>query len=164
MVTAVYPGTFDPVTNGHLDIVVRAARLFDRLIVAIYEESPKKVLFSTHERVSMMRESVSPLANVSVQSYRGLTVEFAKTAGATTIVRGLRAISDFELEFQMAHMNRELAPEIEYICLMTSVNYAFLSSSIVKEVAALGGDVRGLVPAGVAEALRRRSSELAESL
>ncbi|MCL5257010.1 MAG: pantetheine-phosphate adenylyltransferase [Chloroflexi bacterium] len=162
MVVAVYPGTFDPVTNGHLDIVVRAARLFDRLIVGIYEESPKNVLFSTGERVEMMSEAVSYLPNVSVQPYSGLTVEFAKRVGARTLVRGLRAISDFELEIQMAHMNRELAPEIEFVLLMTSVNYAFLSSSIVKEVACLGGDISGLVPEGVAVSLRRKYNAVAE--
>jgi len=154
LVIAIYPGTFDPVTNGHLDIATRAARLFDKLIIGVYDETPKNVLFSTEERVAMMTGAVKGLENVAVQKFSGLTVNFARSVGAKTIVRGLRAISDFELEFQMAHMNRQLAPEIELVALMTSMHYAFLSSRIVKEVAALGGNVDDLVPPGVAALLR----------
>jgi pantetheine-phosphate adenylyltransferase len=156
LVIAVYPGTFDPVTNGHIDIATRAARLFDTLIIGVYDETPKNVLFNTEERLAMMRDSVSGLENVSVQKYSGLTINFARSVGAKTIVRGLRAISDFEHEFQMAHMNRQLAPDIELVALMTSMHYAFLSSSIIKEVAALGGDVESLVPPAAANLLKRR--------
>lgn len=154
MKTAVYPGSFDPVTNGHLDIVARAARIFDRLIVAVYDTPSKRLLFSTERRVEMIRIAIASLPNVEVQSFSSLTVEYAQQVGARTIVRGLRAISDFELELQMAHMNRKLDPEVQVICMMTSLQYSFLSSSIVKEIAGLSGCVDGLVPPHVAEALQ----------
>jgi len=160
---AVYPGSFDPFTNGHMDIAQRAAKLFDRLIVAVYEHPAKDVLFSAPERVDMARKAVAGNANVEVDSFSGLTVEYARRRGACALVRGLRAISDFEFEFQIAHMNRSLYPGLEATFLMTSLPYAFLSSSIVKEIAKLGGSLDGLVPDHVAEALRRKSAMAARA-
>ncbi len=159
--TALYPGTFDPVHLGHVDIAVRAAKLFENLVVAVYDRPAKDLMFTVEERVSLAKEALEDLPNVRVMPYGGLTVEFAREVGAEAIVRGLRAISDFELEYQMALTNRELAPEIELVCLMTRQAHAFLSSSIVKEVALLSGDVDGMVPPHVARALeaRRRTRE-----
>jgi len=157
---AVYPGTFDPVTTGHIDIAARAAKLFDQVVVAVYDRPSKSLLFTTEERLSMMREAIMHLPNVTAESYGGLTVDYARRHGAEVIVRGLRVVSDFELEFQMALMNRKLAPELDLICLMTSLEYSFLSSSIVKEIATLGGCVDGLVPSHVIPLLK---SKLAES-
>jgi len=160
MRTAVYPGTFDPVTNGHVDIATRAAALFDHLIVAVYARPLKGLLFSTSERLEMMRKALRDLPNVSVESYDCLTVDFLRQKGASFIVRGLRVISDFELEFQMALTNRNLAPEIDTVCLMTSQENLFLSASIVKEIAMLGGCIDGMVPPHVASALKRKLEEL----
>lgn len=156
MTIAVYPGTFDPTHFGHIDIAERAHAIFGRLVVAVYERPQKNVLFPVQERVSLMQEALAHLANVEVASYRGLTVDFVRQRGAQVIVRGLRVITDFEIEYQMALMNSRLAPEIEMLCLMTSLEYAFISSSIVKDVAKAGGSVAQLVPAHVEEALRRR--------
>lgn len=156
MTIAVYPGTFDPTHFGHIDIAERAHAIFGRLVVAVYERPQKNVLFSVQERVALMQEALAHLANVEVASYRGLTVDFVRQRGAQVIVRGLRVITDFEIEYQMALMNSRLAPEIEMLCLMTSLEYAFISSSIVKDVAKAGGSVAQLVPAHVEEALRRR--------
>ena len=156
MTIAVYPGTFDPTQFGHIDIAERAHAIFGRLVVAVYERPQKNVLFPVQERVSLMQEALAHLANVEVASYRGLTVDFVRQRGAQVIVRGLRVITDFEIEYQMALMNSRLAPEIEMLCLMTSLEYAFISSSIVKDVAKAGGSVAQLVPAHVEEALRRR--------
>lgn len=159
MRVAVYPGTFDPITNGHVDMATRAARLFDRMIVAVYagrSNGAKTPLFSVDERVRMARESLEGVENIAVETFDGLFVDFAKEIGALTIVRGLRAVSDFEYEFKLAHMYRHLAPDIEIICLMTSSNHSFISSSIIKEVASLGGSVDALVPSHVADALRER--------
>ena len=155
---AIYPGSFDPFTNGHLDIAQRAANLFDRLVIAAYEHPSKDVLFSIDERVEMARKAIQAIPNVEVDSFSGLAVEYAKKRSATVLVRGLRAISDFEFEFQIAHMNRNLSPELEATFLMTSLPYAFLSSSIVKEIARLGGSLDGLVPSHVEEALRGKYS------
>lgn len=160
MTTAIYPGTFDPITNGHVDIATRAAPLFDHLVVAVYDRPLKTLLFSTSERVAMAQEALEELSNVTVKSYSGLTVSFARSMGARVIVRGLRVLSDFELEFQMALTNRKLAPEIETICLMTRGENAFLSSSIAKEVAMEGGCVDEMVPPHVAEALKERFHRL----
>lgn len=151
---AIYPGSFDPFTNGHLDIALRAAKLFDRLVIAAYEHPSKDVLFSIEERVAMARHATQDVANVEVDSFSGLAVEYAKRRNATVLVRGLRAISDFEFEFQIAHMNRNLSPGLEATYLMTNLQYAFLSSSIVKEIAKLGGSLEGLVPGHVEAALR----------
>jgi pantetheine-phosphate adenylyltransferase len=153
---AVYPGSFDPPTMGHLDIIQRAARLFDELIVAVAVNSQKQSLFSLDERVQMLRECCGHLPNVRIASLEGLLARFAQQVGACAIVRGLRAVSDFEYEFQMATMNRQLAPEVDTCFLMTHQQYAFLSSSIVKEVARLGGAIETLVPPNVAHKLRER--------
>jgi pantetheine-phosphate adenylyltransferase len=156
---AVYPGSFDPITNGHVDVARRAARIFDELVVGIYaggDQSPKRPLFSAEERRDLAECALRGLPNARVDIFTGLTVDFARAVGAQTIVRGLRAVSDFEFEFKMAHMNRHLAPEIDVICLMTSSQQSFVSSSFIREVASFGGDVRGLVPDEVAEALAQR--------
>lgn len=160
MTTAIYPGTFDPITNGHVDVATRAAALFDDLVVAVYDRPIKDLLFSTPERVDMAQEALEELANVKVTSYSGLTVNFSRSVGARAIVRGLRALSDFELEFQMALTNRKLAPEIETVCLMTRQEHAFLSSSIAKEVAMVGGCVDQMVPSHVAAALKDKFHRL----
>ncbi len=160
-ITALYPGTFDPVHNGHVDITRRAAQLWDRLIVAIYDRPNKKLLFDADERVALFREAVRDLPNVEVVPYSGLTVDFARQVGAKVMVRGLRAISDFEYEFQIALTNKKLAPDIEFCALMTSLDHAFLSATILKEVALLGGDITNLCPPHVAVALRQRARERA---
>jgi pantetheine-phosphate adenylyltransferase len=159
--TALYPGTFDPVHLGHIDIVTRASTLFRNLVVAVYDRPAKSLMFTVEERVTLAQQALEHLPNVRVAPYGGLTVDFAREFGAQAIVRGLRVISDFELEYQMALTNRQLAPEIEFVCLMTRQRHAFLSSSIVKEVALLSGDVDGMVPPHVARALeaKRRSRE-----
>jgi len=156
---AVYPGSFDPVTNGHLDIASRAARVVDQLIVAVVFQTPSKnFLFTTEERVQLWQESIDEqkLTNVRVEPFEGLTVEYAHQVGAQIIVKGLRGGLDFEAEFQQALMNRNLAPEIEVMLMVTEPRFLFLSSSLLKEVAKLGGDPNGLVPASVAQALQRK--------
>jgi pantetheine-phosphate adenylyltransferase len=156
---AVYPGTFDPITNGHLDLARRASRLFDRLIVAVYsggERNPKRPLFTVDERVEMARRTLADLPNVDIDTFQNLLVDYARSVGANTVVRGLRAVSDFEYEFKLAHMYQHLAPELEVVCLMTSSSHSFISSSFIREVASLGGDVRDLVPSHVAVALEER--------
>lgn len=155
-VTAVYPGSFDPATHGHLDVIARAARTFDRLIVAVGRNASKASLFTPDERVEMLEESCAPWANVEVTSFDGLLVEFARARQARVVVRGLRAVSDFEFEFQIALANRQMAPDIETYFLMTSAEYLYLSSSIVKEIARLGGDVASLVPDSALRRLRAR--------
>ncbi|MEA3340253.1 MAG: pantetheine-phosphate adenylyltransferase [Chloroflexota bacterium] len=158
---AIYPGTFDPIHLGHVDIATRAATIFDELVIAIYDRPAKMLMFTVEERVELARLALVDLLNVRVTSYGGLTVEFARQVGAQAIVRGLRVISDFELEYQMALTNRQLAPEVESVCLMTRQAHAFLSSSIVKEVALLKGNVSGMAPPRVAAALevKRRERE-----
>ena len=153
---AVYPGTFDPITNGHLDIIRRGSRLFDRVIVAILGNPEKSPLFTLEERVDLIQKVVAGLPNVSVETFRGLLVDWARGRGANVIVRGLRAISDFEYEFQMALMNRRLDPEVETVFMMPAEAYSYVSSRLVKEVASLGGDVSGLVPPEVAAAIGAR--------
>jgi len=154
MVIAVYPGTFDPPTFGHMDIIVRAASLVHELTVGIYENPGKQPLFSLEERVSLVQEAIAGLSNVQVRAFKGLTVDFIHEMGGRVMIRGLRANSDFEREFEMALMNRKLAPDIELLCLMTSSQYQFLSSTLIKEVAKLGGCLEGMVPNHVAAALR----------
>lgn len=154
MVTAIYPGSFDPVTNGHLDIAARAARLFDRVIFAVYAWPAKNILFPAARRVALIQEAVQELPNVCADSYESLTVEYARQVGARVIIRGLRVLTDFEYELQMAHINHRLDPEVEVVCLMAAQHYSFLSSTIIKEIAALGGDVSNLVPPHVERALQ----------
>lgn len=154
MVVAIYPGSFDPVTNGHVDIACRAAQLFDRVIIAVYDQPAKRLLFPTAQRVAMIDEAIRDCPNVTVDSYSSLTVEYARRVGAKVIIRGLRVLTDFEYELQMAHINHLLDGGIEVVCLMAAQKYSFLSSSIVKEIAALGADVSHLVPPHVASALR----------
>ncbi|MBI4235847.1 MAG: pantetheine-phosphate adenylyltransferase [Chloroflexi bacterium] len=156
MTKAIYPGSFDPVTKGHVDIVTRAAGLFEEVIVCVYDAPPKNLLFMTQERVALFQEAVAHLKNVRVEPYTGLTVALAKRLGARAIVRGLRSGTDFAFEFELALMNRQLDPTIEVVCLMTSAEYQFVSSSLLKEAASLGGDVDRLVPPHVAAALRRK--------
>jgi pantetheine-phosphate adenylyltransferase len=155
---AVYPGTFDPVHRGHVDIAKRAARLVDELVVAVYKTPGKNLLFSTDERVALWKEAIldEELSNVRVECFEGLTVDFARTVGAKATVRGLRAVTDFEYEFQQALMNRNLAPEIETLMIITALPHLFISSSLLKEVARLRGDLNGIVTQGVARALRER--------
>ena len=156
---ALYPGTFDPVHLGHVDIATRAANIFDELVVAVYARPAKTLLFTVEERVALARQALADLPGLHVTPYGGLTVEFARQIGAQAIVRGLRVISDFELEYQMALTNRQLASEIEFVCLMTHQAHAFLSSSIVKEIALLGGDVSKMVPPHVTAALAEKRRE-----
>jgi pantetheine-phosphate adenylyltransferase len=153
---AIYPGSFDPVTLGHLDIIKRASSIFDELIVGVYDRPEKRLLFSTEERVQMIQQSVAHLKNAKAQPYSGLTVDFAKKVGAQVLVRGLRMSSDFEREFEMAMMNKKLAPGLELVCFMANLQYQFLSSSLLKEVAQLGGCLEEMVPDHVAKALRRK--------
>ena len=143
---AVYPGSFDPVTKGHLDVIVRAAALFDQVIVGVLHNSAKSPLFSAEERVKILEEATKNVSNIRVQSFSGLSVDFARQCGASAIIRGLRAITDFEYELQMAQTNRVLAPDIDTIFLTTSLQYAYLSSTTVKEVAAFDGDISQFVP------------------
>ncbi|MGI9862001.1 pantetheine-phosphate adenylyltransferase [Moorella naiadis] len=153
---AVYPGTFDPITNGHLDIIRRAIGLFDRVIVGVAEDNYKETLFSLAERVYMVRAVTGDMPGVEVKSFTGLLVDFARREGAVAIVRGLRAVSDFEYEFQMSIMNKKLAADLETVFLMTATEYSFLSSSIIRQVASLGGCIRDLVPPQVERVLLQR--------
>jgi len=153
---AIYPGSFDPITNGHLDIATRAAKIFEKLIIGVYETPNKPILFTTEERVELIRQAIAHLPNVEVESFGGLTVDFARKVKAQAMVRGLRMSADFEREFDMAMMNKKLYPELEFFCLMSKVEYQFLSSSLLKEAASLGGDIDDLVPKHVASALRKK--------
>ncbi len=146
MITAIYPGSFDPVTNGHLDIVKRANKLFDRLIVAVLDNPRKTPLFSISERVKMLQKLLDPIENIEVDCYQGLLVDYVRKQKATIIIKGLRAISDFEFEFQMALINRKLEHRVETLFMVASSKYSYVSSSIVKEVASYGGDISYLVP------------------
>jgi pantetheine-phosphate adenylyltransferase len=153
---ALYPGTFDPPTNGHVDLIQRGSKLFEHLTVAILNNPVKNPLFTVEERVEMLKEVTGALPNVSVATFDGMMVEFARRQGATAVLRGIRAISDYEYEFQMALMNRRLAPEIETVFLQPAGRYSFVSSRMVKEVFSFGGDVTGLVPPNVLRRLRGR--------
>jgi len=154
---AIYPGSFDPITNGHLDIATRAANLFEKLIIGVYNTPDKRLLFTTEERVELVRQAIVNLPNVEVEAFSGLTVDFAKKVGAQVIVRGLRVSGDFVREFDMAMMNKNFFPELEVVCLMATLKYQFLSSSLLKEASRLGGNIEDLVPQHVAVALRRKA-------
>jgi pantetheine-phosphate adenylyltransferase len=156
MRTAIYPGSFDPLTNGHLDVLQRAAKLFDRVIVAIALNESKNPLFTLEERLALMQPAISRMRNVKADVFEGLLVEYCAKQKARAIVRGLRAVSDFEFEFQMALMNRKLAENIETIFMMPKETYTFISSRIVKEIARLGGDVSPFVPPHVVQALKKK--------
>lgn len=153
MTVALYPGTFDPATRGHVDVATRASSLFSSLVVAVYEGSSRPCLFSAQERVALFSEAVQHLENVNVRSFSGLVVNYAREVGSGVIVRGLRGGSDFEYEYEMAFVNKKLAPDIETVCLVTSLEYQFVSSSRLKEVASLGGDIGVMVPPHVAKAV-----------
>ncbi|HYE08911.1 MAG TPA: pantetheine-phosphate adenylyltransferase [Patescibacteria group bacterium] len=146
MKIAICPGSFDPATNGHIDIIERSAKLFDKVIVAVLNNPSKTPLFSVEERVEILKKTCHSIENLEIDSFSGLLIEYAKSKNANAIVKGLRAVSDFEYELQMALMNKKLNPEIETVFMMTSSKYSYLSSSLVKEVARLGGCIRGLVP------------------
>ncbi|MDB6053320.1 MAG: pantetheine-phosphate adenylyltransferase [Verrucomicrobiales bacterium] len=156
MRTVIYPGSFDPLTNGHLDVVHRAARLFDKVIVAVAQNETKQPLFSLQERVALVKESIAHLSNVEADTFDGLLVNYVEKRGGQAVVRGLRAVSDFEFEFQLALMNRKLNERIETIFMMPKETYTFLSSRMVKEIARLGGDISSFVPAHVQKALHER--------
>jgi pantetheine-phosphate adenylyltransferase len=153
---AVYPGSFDPVTNGHIDLIQRSAALFDKVVVAILRNTEKVPLFTTQERVEMLEEAVRELNNVTVTSFAGLLVDFVEQLGASVIVRGIRAVSDYEYELQMALMNRRLSNKVETVFMLPAESYSFLSSKLVKEIAQLGGSIHGLVPADVEERLKKK--------
>jgi pantetheine-phosphate adenylyltransferase len=160
MVRALFPAAFDPIHNGHIDIAMRATKLFDEVLVAVYDRPLKNLLFSPADRISLVEETFQNEPKVTVTGYSGLTVEFCREVDAHVIVRGLRVFSDFEYEFRMAHANHKLAPEIETVALITAQEHSFLSSSTVREIASLDGDVSSMVPAHVVKALKRRFSEL----
>src|SRR6185436_1531912 len=153
MVKAIFPATFDPIHFGHIDIATRASRMFDEVYVGVYDRPMKKLLFSVDERLDMVERSLGDIKNIHIQKYSGLTVDFARQVSAQAIVRGLRVFSDFELEFRMALANHRLAPDIEVVCLITSEQHMHLSSSTVREIASLGGDVSSMVPPNVEQVL-----------
>lgn len=159
MTTAIYPGSFDPITYGHLDVIRRASALFDKLIIGIYDRPRKTILFTPEERRELVQQAVAHLSNTEVKLYSGLTIDFAKSMGAKVMVRGLRMSSDFEGEFEMAMMNQKLAPELELVCFMSNLQYQFLSSSLLKEVAQLGGCLDAMVPKHVAVALSKKFAQ-----
>jgi pantetheine-phosphate adenylyltransferase len=156
MTVAIYPGSFDPLTHGHLDVITRAAGIFEKVVIAVLENPQKRPLFTTQERVDMIHKSVTGMRGVEVSTYAGLTIDAARAFGATVIVRGLRAVSDFESEFQMSLMNRRLHPEVTTVFIPTSLRYLFLSSSLIKELSSFGGDISEFVPAHVVGPLQQR--------
>ncbi|MFZ5904912.1 MAG: pantetheine-phosphate adenylyltransferase [Chloroflexota bacterium] len=159
MVKAIFPGTFDPIHYGHIDIAHRAARLFDEVVMAVYDKPLKSLLFTPEERMALVKQAIAEEPKISVTGYSGLTVDFCRKVGAQVIVRGLRVFSDFEFEFRMALANHRLAEDIEIVALITAEEHTFLSSSTVREIAMLGGDVSSMVPPFVADALRRKLSD-----
>lgn len=156
MIIALYPGSFDPITNGHIDIASRASRLFDKIIIGIFATPDKRLTFTLEERVDLATRAVAHFPNIKVMPYDNITVDFAKQVNAHVLVRGLRMSADYEREFEMGMLNRKLYPELELVCFMASQEYQFLSSSLMKEVASLGGDINSLVPKHVAEALKNK--------
>ena len=156
MTVAIYPGRFDPVTAGHLDIVQRAAKLFERVVVAVFEAPDHDTLFSADERIALFREATKAVEGVEVKGFGGLVVDCARAEGAGAIVRGIRMTADFEYEFEMALMNKKLAPDIDVVCLITDIQYQFVRATLLKEVARLGGDIAGLAPTNVIAALKER--------
>ncbi len=156
MTVAIYAGSFDPITNGHLEVAIRAAKIFDKLIIGVYATPSKNLLFNAEERVELIRQAITNMKNVDVQAFEGLTVDFARQVNAQVMVRGLRMTLDFEREFDMAMMNKKLYPELELVCFMATLRYQFLSSSLLKEAASMGGNISGLVPKHVEEALKRK--------
>jgi len=163
MKTGIYPGTFDPITNGHLDLVRRGLRIFDEIIIALAPSPKKQPLFTLEERLRLIRDSVKKYRNVRAEAFNGLLVEYAKSRGGVAIIRGLRAVSDFEYELQMALMNRRLDMTVETVFMMPSEEYSFLTSTIVKEAASFGGSVKGLVPEVVLKALSRKFKAVPDS-
>jgi len=162
MIRAIFPATFDPIHNGHIDIVLRATNLFDEVIVAVYERPLKSLLFTPDERMELVKTTFKEMPKIKVMGYSGLTVEFCKEIDAQVIVRGLRVFSDFEYEFRLALANHKLSPEIETIALITSMEHTFLSSTTVREIASLQGDVSGMVPDHVSKALAKKFEELSD--
>ena len=159
MTIAVWTGMFDPITNGHLDIATRAAKLFDKLIIGIFDTTGRHVLFTTEERVKLAKEATKHVSNIEVQKFTGLAADFARSVGAQTLIRGLRMSSDFEREFELALMNKKLYPDLDTVCLMTCLEYQFVTASTLKEVASLGGNVDNMVPEYVAKALKKKALE-----
>jgi pantetheine-phosphate adenylyltransferase len=157
LITAIYPGSFDPITNGHIDVARRAARIFGKVVIGVFEKPTKIVTFSLEERVKMASEAVKDIPNIEVRPFYGLTVDFAKEVNANVMVRGLRVSADFEREFDMAMMNRKLSPELELVCFIARPEYQFLRSSLLKEIARVGGDIANFVPAHVARALKEKN-------
>ncbi len=159
-VRALYPGSFDPIHNGHIDIALRAARIFDEVIVGVYDMPKKKLLFTVEERLALAQQAFQGVTNIRVAKFSGFTVHYAQEVGATVLVRGLRVFSDFELEFRMGLANKKLAPDIETVSIMTDDRHVYISSSTIREIAELNGDVSSMVPPYIAEALRQRFAEL----
>lgn len=159
MRTAIYPGSFDPVTLGHLDIIERSAGLFDRVVIGVLTNSQKTPMFSPEERVEMLRQVTAGFPNVEVESFSGLTVDFARKSGAKFMIRGLRAVTDFEYELQLSHTNREIAPDIDTIFFTTGINFGYISSSVTKEIASYGGDISRFVPPLVEERVKAKLAE-----
>ena len=160
MVKAIFPGTFDPITNGHLDIILRGSKIFDEITIGVYKNSNKNLMFDTNERTKLIEDVTKNLSNVNILQYTGLTVNFAKKVGASVIIRGLRIGNDFEYEREMALMNRQINPDIELVCLISSINNQFISSSRIKEICLLKGDVSTLVSKNVLEAINKKLKDI----